>query len=136
MFLPTLLLLRFSSVPSAMLLGPCHSPCDVAGAICDVGCGWGPSFFYTFVPPCDVAGALCDDVVANSLDFVQCYNRSLLLFPMRSCLMLAFTLVIDAGVGVGVVCAFVFPIFDLTQHPIRTLQPATPKFCSQNSPSK
>ena len=55
---------------------------------------------------------------------------------MRSCLMLVFALVIDAGVGVGVVCAFVFPIFDLTQHPTRTLQPATPKFCSQNSPSK
>ena len=70
-----------------------------------------------------MVGALCDDAVADSLDFVQCYNRSLLLFPMRSCSMLVFALVIDAGVGVGVVCAFVFPIFDLTQHPTRTFHP-------------
>jgi hypothetical protein len=62
-----------------------------------------------------VVGALCDDAVADSLDFVQCYNRSLLLFPMRSCSMLVFALVIDAGVGVGVVCAVVF-----TFHPTRS----------------
>ena len=81
-----------------------------------------------------VVAVVVDVVVTDAMSFV------VVIVVIAVCdavgFIFAFALVIDAGVGVDVVCVLELLILDLTKHRKIAFLPAkkTPKFCSQNYP--